>query len=74
MKIAGALFVCLGILYAVWVAISARRLSSPPRHPDNQNAPTLEPRRQGLGFLGVARNWPALALIAIGVLMLIYPM
>lgn len=73
MKIAGALLIGAGLLYAVWVAISARRLSTPPKHPDNENRPTLEPGGQGLRFLGLNRNWPALVLMAIGAALLIYP-
>jgi hypothetical protein len=43
-------------------ALSRRRLNDP----HGETAQTLEPGRQGLGFLGPTRTWPGLALIAIG--------
>jgi hypothetical protein len=71
MKIAGAFFMSAGILYSVWIALSARNLSNLPRQSDNANSPTIEPERQGLRFFGLTRNWPALALVMIGALLLL---
>ena len=45
-----------------------RRLSDP--HRTLLGGHTLEPRGQGLRFLGISKNWPALALIAIGAFIL----
>lgn len=36
-----------------------------------RQAPTLEPRRRGLGFLGVSQNWPGLLMMAVGAVLLL---
>jgi hypothetical protein len=71
MKIAGAFIMSAGLLYSVWIALSARNLTNPPRQSDNANSPTIEPERQGLQFFGWTRNWPALALVVIGALLML---
>lgn len=48
-----------------------RRKPSNP-HLTAQDGATLEPRRQGLRFLSLARNWPALAVIAVGAVLLVF--
>ena len=53
--LAGILLIA-GVLYSAWAAHSRRRLSRPPQSPDNQNLHALEPRGQGLRFLGLTRN------------------
>ncbi len=49
--------------------LSGHRLSRPP---DNQNSPSLEPRGQGLKFLGLTRKIPTIVLIVVGGIMLLY--
>ncbi|MBX4865763.1 MULTISPECIES: hypothetical protein [Rhizobium] len=48
-----------------------RRKPSDP-HLMPQGGATLEPRRQGLRFLSLARNWPALVVIAVGAVFLVF--
>ena len=71
-KALGAILIIAGVLYSVWAALSHRRLSQPPQTPDNENSPSLEPRRQGMKFLGLTKNLPALILIVIGGALLLY--
>jgi hypothetical protein len=66
--IGALLFIC-GVLFLVREATRQRRLSHP--HKLDHGSPTLEPRRQGLRFLGVNRNWPGLGLIALGAVLLL---
>lgn len=63
----GAALIIGGLLFLFSPALG-RRLSDPHQMP--QGGSTLEPRRQGLRFLGISRNWPALAVIALGALLL----
>ena len=72
LKLIGVLFVIGGLLYLVWKVLGSRTLSEPPRSAANVNYESLEPRGQGMHFLGLARNWPALAAIAIGAALLIF--
>jgi hypothetical protein len=65
----GALLVFGGVLFmaraAIWRGpLSGRDSSRPVRG-------TLEPRRRGLGFLGVGPNWPGLLLMALGAVLLV---
>ncbi|MGK6312686.1 hypothetical protein [Neorhizobium sp. DT-125] len=67
----GSILVVIGLLYLLREALGRRRLSDPHR-PDQASAkPTLEPRHQGVGFLGLRRNWPGLAMMAVGAILLI---
>ncbi|OWW00125.1 hypothetical protein ATY81_25370 [Rhizobium sp. R72] len=45
-----------------------KRPSDPHRLP--QGGATLEPRRQGLRFFGISQNWSALAVIAVGAVLM----
>ncbi|NKN01389.1 hypothetical protein [Rhizobium leguminosarum] len=65
----GAALIIGGFLFLFTSALG-RKPSNPHRMP--QGGTTLEPRRQGLRFLGISQNWPALALIAIGALLLAF--
>ncbi len=65
----GAFLLICGLLYTLWQALAQKPLTDPTRLPTEQ---TLEPRRQGLNFLGLTQNWPGLALMAIGALCLVY--
>lgn len=64
----GALLIFGGLLYMVRATIwrgplSGRDSSRPVRG-------TLEPPRRGLGFLGIASNWPGVVLIAAGAVLM----
>ncbi|PZV33855.1 hypothetical protein B5V02_36945 [Mesorhizobium kowhaii] len=76
----GALLIVAGIVYMALAVLSRGRLSDPtpfPAPPDGPTpnlatpGPTLEPRRRGLGFLGLSQNWPGLLMIGIGVMLLL---
>nr|WP_255647692.1 hypothetical protein [Ensifer sp. IC4062] len=60
------------MLLMVREALSRRRLSSPSRASEGGAGPTLEPSRQGVAFLGFTRNWPGLALMAVGAVLLLF--
>jgi drug/metabolite transporter (DMT)-like permease len=65
----GALLVIIGVLFLAVQPLrrgelSGGRLRSP------QASDTLEPRRPGRGF-GMKSNWPGLALVALGVILLL---
>ncbi|WP_246713367.1 hypothetical protein [Rhizobium sp. BK619] len=59
----------IGGLLLLFSSALGRRPSDPHQKP--QGGSTLEPRRQGLRFLGISKNWPALAVIAVGALLLV---
>jgi hypothetical protein len=68
---AGAILFICGLLFLFREALARRRLSDPSKSVEGATSPTLEPRRQGLGFLGVSRNWPGLGLMVAGAILLI---
>jgi hypothetical protein len=64
----GALLILGGLLYmarsTIWRGpLSGRGTSRPVRD-------TLEPPRRGLGFLGIASNWPGVVLMAAGAVLM----
>ncbi|OKP69113.1 hypothetical protein BTE77_28180 [Ensifer adhaerens] len=63
---AAAACVVLGVLSLMWDALQTRPLSGFRRSADSR--PTLEPKRQGLRFLGPVRNWVRLSLIVAGII------
>jgi hypothetical protein len=65
----GALLVFGGVLYMVRAVIWRGSLSGPDSGPVRGG--TLEPRRRGVGFLGLGTNWPGILLMAIGVILLV---
>ena len=75
----GALLTVAGIVYMAGAAIRRGRLSDPapvsvsdrPTPNLATPGPTLEPRRRGLGFLGLSQNWPGLLMMGIGILLLL---
>ncbi|WP_050980118.1 hypothetical protein [Sinorhizobium sojae] len=67
----GAFLVLCGLLYMTTEALSRRRLSKEP-DPVVEPRQSLEPRRQGLRFLGMGRNWPGAVLMFVGALLLLY--
>ena len=67
----GALLVICGVLYMAREALSARRLSQSPQPSGATPGVTLEPQRQGVAFFGFRRNWPGIALMAAGAVLLL---
>jgi hypothetical protein len=67
----GALLIICGVLFMANEALWGKRLSGTARPPKRVKGGTLEPRKQGLGFLGLARNWPGIALVALGAALLL---
>ena len=63
----GALLFFGGIVYMAWVAIQRGKMSDP----ESNRGRTLEPRHRGLGFIGLKANWPGLAMLALGALLLL---
>ncbi|PDS78341.1 hypothetical protein [Rhizobium sp. L43] len=63
----GAALIIGGLLF-LFSSVLGRKPSNPHQLP--QGGTTLEPQRQGLRFLGLSKNWPALAVIAVGALLL----
>ncbi|AZO43173.1 MULTISPECIES: hypothetical protein [Mesorhizobium] len=74
----GALLTIAGVVYMAVAVLRRGRLSDPtPVASDRPmpnlatSGPTLEPRRRGLGFLGLSQNWPGLLMMAVGVILLL---
>jgi sulfite exporter TauE/SafE len=65
----GALLVFGGVLYMVRAVIWRGSLSGPDSGRPVRG--TLEPRRRGVGFLGLGTNWPGILLIATGAILLL---
>ena len=65
----GALLVFGGVLYMVRAVIWRGSLSGPDSGRPVRG--TLEPRRRGVGFLGLGTNWPGILSIAIGAILLL---
>jgi hypothetical protein len=64
----GALLIFGGLLYMARATIWRGPLSG--RDSSRQVRDTLEPPRRGLGFLGIASNWPGIALMAAGAVLM----
>lgn len=76
----GALLIVAGVVYMAGAALWRGQLSEPAparAAPDRSTpnlatpGPTLEPRRRGLGFLGLSQNWPGLLMMAVGFILLL---
>ncbi|MBZ9736836.1 hypothetical protein LB534_24100 [Mesorhizobium sp. CA18] len=74
----GALLIVAGIVYMAGAVLRRGKLSDPAAaasdHPMPNLAtpgPTLEPRRRGLGFLGLSQNWPGLVMLGVGIILLL---
>jgi hypothetical protein len=63
----GALLVFAGVLFLVAKAI----WKGPMSGPSGSRAGTLEPPGSGISVFRLSRNWPGLALIALGALLLL---
>jgi hypothetical protein len=71
----GALLVIGGLVYLVAEALRRGRLSGttgPSASQPTVRDGTLEPERHGVGFLGIAGNWPGLAMMALGAILLLF--
>jgi hypothetical protein len=66
----GALLVVAGVVYGAWQAMDRGRLSDASPVRPGVGTDTLEPRGRSKGF-GIKDHWPALALIAVGSLLLL---
>lgn len=67
----GALLVVVGLLFTAWQALWRGRLSQPRRSRPGTAADTLEPpARDRTGGFGLKANWPGLALIALGFILM----
>lgn len=71
LPIVGALLFLAGVVYSARAAIRRGRMSDPRPDPEDTAARSLEPRRRGLGFLGLAANWPGFVMMAAGAVMLL---
>ena len=69
--IAGAILFIAGLLLLFRQALNSRRLSDPHGSSTAGAKPTLEPPGQGVGFLGITRNWLGLAMMAVGAILLL---
>ncbi|KGD99187.1 hypothetical protein [Rhizobium sp. YS-1r] len=67
----GSILIVIGLLYMLREALGRRRLSDPHRPDQAGSKPTLEPGRQGVAFLGLGKNWPGLAMMIAGAVLLI---
>ncbi|MCV0396626.1 MAG: hypothetical protein K5872_12710 [Rhizobiaceae bacterium] len=67
----GALLVVCGLIYMIYGALRRGRLSGTVRPAPAPKDGTLEPRRHGLGFLGLTGNLPGLALMGAGFLLML---
>ena len=62
----GALLFMGGVLFMAGTAIFRGRMSS--LHP----GATLEPDRRSMRFMGLSANWPGIALMVVGAVMLLW--
>jgi hypothetical protein len=67
----GALLLIGGFLLMARTAIFRGELSEPHAAASDPSGPTLEPYHRGLRFLGVKQNWPGIAMVVVGALMLL---
>ena len=66
----GALLVLIGVVYMAAQPIWRGRLSGGRQLRSGKSSDTLEPRRPARGF-GLGSNWPGLALVAVGAVLLL---
>ena len=68
----GAVLVICGVVYMARMAIFRGDLSGPHAPAYDPGSVTLEPFHRGLRFLGVQANWPGIAMIVLGALLLLF--
>ena len=68
----GAFLVIAGVIFLAKAALDRGRLSGTKEAPADVRDGTLEPQHRGLRFLGLASNWPGLALMAFGAVLLLF--
>jgi hypothetical protein len=66
----GALLVLIGVVYMAAQPLWRGRLSGGRRLRSGKPSDTLEPQRPARGF-GIGSNWPGLALVAVGAVLLL---
>ena len=74
LSVVGALLCLAGVTYMAGAAIARGRMSDPRPNPEDNAGVTIEPRRKGVGFLGIGANWPGLLLVGLGAAMLLSPL
>ncbi|BCH24305.1 hypothetical protein MesoLjLc_39620 [Mesorhizobium sp. L-8-10] len=67
----GVLLVIAGLLYLARQSIWRGRMSDPTTSQVESRSPTLEPARRGVRFLGLGTNWPGLAMMVVGAILLL---
>lgn len=68
----GAFLVIAGVVFLAKAALDRGRLSGTTQPPPGVKDGTLEPQHRGVRFLGLASNWPGLALMAFGAVLLLF--
>lgn len=67
----GGLLVIVGLLYLAGQTIWYGRMSGATPSRPVSSGTTLEPPRRGVRFLGLGSNWPGIALMALGAILLL---
>ncbi len=67
----GAFLVIAGVVLLAKAALDRGRLSGTTQGPTDTGG-TLEPQSRGVRFLGLSGNWPGLALMAFGAVLLLF--
>ena len=67
----GAFLVLAGVLFTMGQVLRRGRLSDASRSPSGAAPATLEPRGRTAGGFGLKANWPGLALVALGAVLLL---
>jgi hypothetical protein len=67
----GALLVVAGLVLMAGQSIFRGRMSGQGRTSATASAGTLEPPQRGVRFLGITMNWPSMAVIGAGVLLML---
>ena len=67
----GALLVLAGVVFMAGQPLWHGRLSGRRRLRSTESSGTLEPERPPAGSFGIKSNWPGLALVALGAVLLL---
>jgi hypothetical protein len=68
----GAFLVIAGVVLLAKAALDRGRLSGTTQGPTDIKDGTLEPQSRSVRFLGLSGNWPGLALMAFGAVLLLF--